>query len=168
MKTWIKLSLVGLGVAAVGGGAYLYSQLQKIKTGTFKVLGVKDLKVNAGKLTLTIMSQFKNNSNISATVTNQDYDVLINGTKIGNVSNHESVFVKANDYNIIPLNIEVSLSFLLQESLANLGNILNNKKEAVTIALKGNLTWKKGFVSAKQPFDISYTLKDIQSLISKK
>lgn len=168
MKTWAKLSLVGLGVAAVSGGAYLHSQLKKIKTGTFKVLGVKDLKVNAGKLTLTIMSQFKNNSNISATVTNQDYDVLINGTKIGNVSNHESIFVEANNYNIIPLNIEVSLSFLLQESLANLGNILNNKKEAITISLKGNLTWKKGFISAKQPFDLSYTLKDIQTLISKK
>lgn len=165
MKNWIKITLGLVGAGILAGGAYLVSQIQKLKSGTFKVLGAKSLNISGGKISFEIITQFKNNSNLSATVTNQDYDVLINGTRVGVVHSEESVLIKAQDYNIIPLKVDVSINSLLTQSLANIGNFFNNK-EAIKVELKGNLTWKKGVISAKQPFEFSYSLKEIEALVS--
>lgn len=167
MKTWLKITIGVASAGVLAGGAYLISQIQKLKSGTFKVLGAKKLVVSGGKVSFELITQFKNNSNISATVTNQDYDVLINGTRVGIISSSESISIKAQDYNIIPLKVDVSLNSLLTQSLANLGNFFGNK-DAIKLTLKGNLTWKKGILSAKQPFEFSYSLKEIEDLVSAK
>lgn len=167
MKTWLKLTLGLVGAGALTGVVYLISQIQKLKTGAFKVLGAKNLNISGGKVSFELITQFKNNSNISATVTNQDYDVLINDQRVGVIRSEESIAIKAQDYNIIPLKIDVSLNSLLTQSLANLGNFFSNK-DAIKVTLKGNLTWKKGILSAKQPFEINYTLKEIEALVAAK
>jgi LEA14-like dessication related protein len=167
MKTWLKISLGVVGAGVLASGAYLVSQIQKLKTGAFKVLGAKGLVISGGKVSFELITQFKNNSNLSATVTNQDYDVLINGNRVGIISSKESIDIKAQDYNIIPLKVDVSISSILTQSLANVANFLNNK-DAIKITLKGNLTWKKGFISAKQPFEFSYSLKEIEDLVQAK
>ncbi len=167
MKTWLKISIGVVSASLVAGGIYIAAQIKKLQTGTFKVLGAKGLIINAGKLSFTLITQFKNNSNISATVTSQDYDVLINDKRVGTVSSKELVSIKAQDYNIVPLKVDVSLNSLLTESLANLSNFLNNNKDAIKIKLKGSLTWKKGILSASQPFEVIYSLKEIEDLIAK-
>ncbi len=166
MENWIKISIGVVSAGLIAGGVYIATQIQKLKTGAFKVLGAKSLVIGGGKLSFTLITQFKNNSNISATVTNQDYDVLVNDKRVGTVKSQESVSIKAQDYNIIPLSINVGLTSLLTEGLANLGNYFSNK-DAVNIKLKGNLTWRKGILSASQPFEINYTLTEIESLITK-
>ena len=168
MKTWLKITLGLAGAGLVSGGIYIASQIQKLKTGAFKVLGARNLAIGSGKLSFTLVTQFKNNSNISATVTNQDYDVLINDKRVGTIKSEDSVVIKAQDYNIINLRVDVGLESLLTESLANLANYFSNNKDAIKIKLKGDLTWKKGIISAKQPFEINYTLKEIESLIAAK
>lgn len=167
MRTWLKVTIGVASAGVLAGGAYLVSQIQKLKTGTFKVLGAKGLVINGGKVSFTLITQFKNNSNLSAKVTNQDYDVLINGKRIGIVHSEDVVEIKAQDYNIIPLKVDVDVNAVLTESLANIANYFSNK-DAIKITLKGNLTWKKGIISAKQPFEFSYSLKEIEALISAK
>lgn len=167
MKTWLKISLGVAGAGLLAGGGYLIAQIQKLKTGTFKVLGAKNLLVSNGKVSFELITQFKNNSNLSATVTNQDYDVLINNQRVGIIHSEDSISIKAQDYNIIPLKVDVSLNSLLTQSLANLGNFFSNK-DAIKVTLKGNLTWRKGIISAKQPFEFNYSLKDIETLVAAK
>jgi len=77
------------------------------------------------------------------------------------------ISIKAQDYNIIPLKVDVSINTILSQSLANVANFFKNKED-IKITLKGNLTWKKGFISAKQPFEFSYSLKEIEALIAAK
>lgn len=167
MKTWIKITIGLASAGALTGVGYLISQIQKLKTGAFKVLGAKSLNISGGKVSFELITQFKNNSNISATVTNQDYDVLINGNRVGIIHSEENISIKAQDYNIIPLKVDVSINSLLTQSLANLGNFFSNK-DAIKVTLKGDLTWKKGILSAKQPFEFSYSLKEIESLVAAK
>lgn len=165
MKTWLKITFGLASVSLLAGGGYLISQIQKLKTGTFKVLGVKNIKISGGKVSFELITQFKNNSNLSATVTNQDYDVFINGNRVGIVHAEDSILIKAQDYNIIPLKVDVSINSILTQSLANVANYFSNK-DAIKINLNGNLTWKKGIISAKQPFEFSYSLKEIESLVA--
>lgn len=164
MKNWLKITLGVAGAGLLVGGGYLISQIQKLKTGTFKVLGAKNLVISGGKISFELITQFKNNSNLSATVTKQDYDVLINGSRVGVVSSNTAIDIKAQDYNIIPLKVDVSINSLLTQSLANLANYFSNK-DAIKITLTGNLTWKKGILSAKQPFEFSYSMKEIEALV---
>lgn len=167
MKNWVKITLGLAGAGLISGGIYIASQIQKLKTGTFKVLGAKNLVVSGGKISFQLITQFKNNSNLAAKVTNQDYDVLINGNRIGIVHSEDTIDIKAQDYNIIPLKVDVDLNALVTQSLANIASYFSNK-DAIKITLKGNLTWRKGIISAKQPFEFSYSLKEIEALISAK
>ncbi len=43
MQTYIKVILSSVAILVTGTGAYLYNQVLKLKSGTFKVLGVKNL-----------------------------------------------------------------------------------------------------------------------------
>lgn len=168
MKNWLKITIALVGAGALTGIGYLISQIQKLKTGTFKVLGAKNLNISGGKVSFELITQFKNNSNLSATVTSQDYDVLINNQRVGIIHSEDSITIKAQDYNLVPLKVDVSVNSLLTQSLANIANYFSNNKDAIKITLKGYLTWKKGILSAKQPFEFSYSMKEIEDLISAK
>lgn len=165
MKTWLKITFGLASVSLLAGGGYLISQIKKLRKGSFKVLGIKKLNISGGKVSFELITQFKNNSNLSATVTNQDYNILINGNRVGIVHAEDSILIKAQDYNIIPLKVDVSINSILTQSLANVANYFSNK-DAIKINLNGNLTWKKGIISAKQPFEFSYSLKEIESLVA--
>ncbi len=166
MQTYVKVIGSGVAILLAGTGAYLYNQVLKLKSGTFKVLGVKNLLLSGNKLSLTLVSQFKNNSDIPATIKDQDYDVFINDKRVANVHNVDSIKIASNNYNIVELKVDVNLNSVLIAGLANLGNIFNNK-DAIKIKLKGTLKWQSGIISAKQPFEINYTLKEIQDLANK-
>jgi LEA14-like dessication related protein len=164
MKTSVKIILGATGLLVFGTASYLYSQVLKLKNGAFKVFGAKDLKINAGNLSVTLLARFKNNSDISATVKDQYYEIFVNDKKVGEVSNAESIKVSSNGESVIPLNIKANLLSVLTEGLANLGNYFNNQ-DAVTLKIKGYLTWKSGLISSRQPFEVSQTLKEINQLI---
>jgi len=158
-KVWIGL----VGVAIVGVGGYLYYNVSKLIKATFKVNGVKDVNISGSNISFTLISKITNNGNISAYVNDQYYDVFINDKLVSRVHNKGNVFVGADKTSIIPLKVDLKLNELVKIGLENLTNIVTDKSK-VKFSIKGYFKWRAGILAAKQPFELSYTLKEIVDL----
>ena len=153
-----------LGLTVIGTVAfYVYNELMKLKNGDFKVLGVKNLNIGTSKVSLTLLTQLTNGGDISATVKDQYYDIMLNGTKISTVNNKSTVKVLSHTNTIIPLVVDIDLSSLKSSLFDNIKNILFDKSK-VSLSLVGYFTWGVGILSGKQDFELTYTLAELLAL----
>lgn len=177
MKTSTKITLFLIGGAIVGIGTYLYVQVQKLINAPFKVVAVKNIDLSGGDIKFELISQITNESNISAYVKDQYYEVFFNNKLISKIENKSEIFVGAahkkdkignelpNNAKI-PLKVEINKKASVDSLIANLTNLVANQSK-IKLSLKGYFTWRAGIISAKQPFEIEYTLKEILEMNKK-
>lgn len=177
MKTSTKITLLLIGGAIVGVGTYLYVQVQKLIKAPFKVIGVKKIDLTGGEIKFELISQITNESSISAYVKDQYYEVFFNNKLISKIENKSEIFVGAahkkdkvgndlpNDAKI-PLKVEINKKALGDSLIANLTNLVANPSK-IKLSLKGYFTWRAGIISAKQPFELQYTLQEIIDMSKK-
>lgn len=177
MKTSAKIGLLLVGGAIVGIAGYIYVQVQKLIKAPFKVTGVKDVDVTGGEIKFTLISQITNESSISAYVKDQYYEVFLNDKLISKIENKSEIFVAAahkfdkqgnelpNDAKI-PLRVDINKKALGKSIIDNLTNLVANRSK-IKLSIKGHFVWRAGIVSAKQPFDLSYTLQEILDMNKK-
>jgi hypothetical protein len=171
MKTSAKITIGLISLGIVGVGTYLYVQVQKIINAPFKITGAKDVDVSGGEIKFTLISHIINESNISAYVKDQYYEVFLNDKQISKIENKSEIFVGAahkydkignllpNDA-IIPLRVEINKKALTNAVLVNLTNLVADKSK-IKLSIKGYFTWTAGIIKAKQPFELTYTLQEI-------
>ncbi len=177
MKTSAKIAIGLISVGVVGVGTYLYIQVQKIINAPFALKSVKGLDLTGGDIKFTLITQITNESNLSAYVKDQYYEVFFNGKPISKIENKSEIFVGAahkydKDGNLlpndakIPLKVEINKKALGDAIFANLTNLVADKSK-VKLSLKGYFTWRAGIISTKQPFELAYTLQEIIDLNKK-
>lgn len=162
MKTSNKVILL-ISAAVLGTVGYIYVQVRKLINAPFKIKGVKDINISGTNLNFTLLGQLNNEGRISAYVKDQYYDVFINDILISKVHNKDEVFVGAYKSSIIPLKVNLNYDKLIKIGLDNLTNIVADKSK-VKLIIKGYFDWRAGVLSAKQPFELNYTLKEILDL----
>lgn len=161
LTTGQKIGIAGVIVGLSAIGIYLKSQLSKIYNGNWKLAGVKNLNVALDKISFTVMFMLENKGDISVVVSEQNYNVFINGVPVSNINNKTNVKIVAKGFSVIPFDISISIRELLSVGLMNLGDFISNK-EKIVIKTKGSLSIKAGIVSLKKyPFELEYTLAQI-------
>jgi hypothetical protein len=160
----LTLGLVGAGLTIYS--VYLYNQYLKLYKGNFKVVGIKNLIILGNKISFTLLTTLKNSGDLSARVKDQDYQVFVNGNPISKVKNNDEIKIISNGISVIPFYIEVDLNDLIKQGQANIVNILLDKSK-VKFDLKGYFTWSAGLIKRKEPFSLTYTLKEIIDLNKK-
>jgi len=140
-----KIVIGFLVVALIAVVAYLVTELIKISKASLTYAGAKLNTFSLSKIALTAYFKLNNTGNASVTISNQEYDVYVNGKYVSHM-NYSNPVVIAPGENILPLEVVFSLSDVIKAGWSNLTQILTDKSK-INISLKGKRTMKVGFLT---------------------
>jgi LEA14-like dessication related protein len=151
---------IGLGALAFGFYSYYTKQFDILYNFKYKLKGIKILSSTFSKINLQLTYEVVNDSAISLTITQYDFDVKINGEKVANVKNASvnQFLQKDGGKSIFTIDVGISTANLLMSNVS-LGLIEDFKNS--TITLDGSFGIKKGLFSwNKLPYKFTYKVKD--------
>lgn len=153
---------IGVGLLGLGFGVYQYYMTQALilEKWDYRVLGIKIISANLSRVEIQVDLEVTNDANISVTITDYYFDVLINGTKVGEVRNASvnQILNKNGGKSFFPLNIVINTtSFISGNVLYGLMESIRNSK----MTFKGYFGIKKGIIKFRNiPFDETYKLRE--------
>tara|TARA_R110000822_G_scaffold214257_3_gene349340 strand:- start:229 stop:711 length:483 start_codon:yes stop_codon:yes gene_type:complete len=151
---------IGLGALAFGFYSYYTNQFDILYNFKYKLKKIKILSSTFSKINLQLTYEVVNESAISVTITQYNFDILINGDKVGNVKNStlNQFLQKDGGRSIFTIDVGISTANFLMSNVS-LGLIEDFKNS--TITLDGNFGIKKGLFSwNKLPYKFTYLVKD--------
>lgn len=165
MLSLTKLQKIGISAVVLLGTTaiafYLKKQLNKLIKGKFTVQGIKDIYSDLKKINFTLLCTLENAGDFSATVSEQDLAVSVNGMFVSNIKGKTNFKIKSKGVSSIPLVINLYFSDMLRAGVVNIFSILNDKSK-VKINIKGTINIKAGIVTLdKYPLDLNFNLSDI-------
>jgi len=108
---------------------------------------IKIEKASLGKNVFNAQFEYENPNNFALTLKNLDCDVFINDKLFTHYKLDTNFIIPANKSFNLPARMEVQLSSIVQNSV----DILFNKP--MKIAVKGNATLSKGFITKNLPIE---------------
>jgi len=151
---------IGLGALAFGFYSYYTKQFDILYNFKYKLKGIKILSSTFSKINLQLTYEVINDSSISATITQYDFDIKINGQKVANIKNASvNQFLQKNGgKSIFDIDVAISTANFLMSNVS-LGLIEDFKNS--TITMDGTFGVKKGLFSwSKVPYKYTYLVKD--------
>ena len=151
---------IGVGALAFGFYSYYTKQFDILYNFKYKLKGIKILSSTFSKINLQLTYEVVNDSAISVTITQYDFDVKINGDKVANVKNAtlNQFLQKDGGKSIFTIDVGISTANFLMSNVS-LGLIEDFKNS--TITLDGSFGIKKGLFSwNKLPYKFTYKVKD--------
>ncbi len=165
MKKYIIIAVIVIALL-VGMGFIAKKQFDKAMKYcyNYNIKKSKVGKVSATALVIDFAIDFKNNSDISATLDGYKFDVLINNIKVGDVSSNKDTPLAANSMTTVMVPINVNPSALLSKKLINADTVKNiiSDKSKVIMTIKGVMSG--GAVGLKikdMPIEISMSLAEM-------
>jgi len=136
---------------------YLIVQLRKVNSAVWTYAGVKIKSLSFKKIELTAYFRVTNNGMATITLSNQEYDVYLNGKFLSHMK-YSQPFTIMPGTNTMPLEVVANLSDILKTGWANLSQILTDKSK-LSVNLKGTYSLKIGFLSFnKQGLNQTFSL----------
>lgn len=158
----IRPYIIGAGVFALAyAGGSLYRQVMLIKNSNYAVRRVFNRGLTIRGLALTVEVEMDNKSNMKIDIFRQNFDILINGKKVGTIVDNRAVTVPKNGkailvYDIVIDPIKAVTAGLNLKSGLGVAGIMNT-----TIDLKGNMMVKtSGILLSRLPITLSFRLGD--------
>jgi LEA14-like dessication related protein len=142
MSTKGKIIIWFLVATLLAVVSYLVVQLNKISNAALVYAGMKVRSVSLNKIEIIAYFKLTNTGSASVNVSNQEYDVYINGKYVSHMKNASS-FTIAPGENIIPIDVTISLADLLKAGISNISQILTDK-DKIDVSLKGKRSLKIG------------------------
>jgi LEA14-like dessication related protein len=158
---------IGIGAVMIGVFGYtlnyLLKQVRKLVNTEFEFSGTRINSISFEKISITLWWKVVNKSDISFTVSNQDFDIYLNDKFIKKVGYTSPVEVKANSTTYIPTYIVFEPKELKNIGLAN-AILFTNKEnwKDLNLLCKGNFTVKTSIFEVKKfPFEFEDTIWNI-------
>jgi LEA14-like dessication related protein len=142
-----KIIILSLILILIGVVSYLISQLQKISKAALTFSGVKLKSITLNKIDLVAYFKTINEGTASVTISEQEYDVFLNGKYVSHMRSTKPITIKPGE-NILPFDVTIGLSDILKAGWANLGQILTDKSK-INITIKGTRDMRIGFIPIK-------------------
>ncbi len=163
LNTNKKMALVFISFGIIGIGYYLYSQSKKLMNFCLSFKGAKINKISPTLVDISAIMGFENKSNLDVTVSNQDYQVLINGVLVTTIKSDKPILLTPKQISNLPLRISFNPMELKGKAIGLVKELVSNQN-AIKITFKGSLGVKSGILAlAKFPIDITYTLKELMT-----
>jgi LEA14-like dessication related protein len=155
-----KLLSIGTTIAGVYA-LYLASQFYIIYHASYKISRVVINNLSLTSASIVLYIEIVNNSNLLIIITDQKYDIIVNGTKVSSVDSKDPIILAKNDKAVMPLNINFSPTDIVKTGVQNLTAILTDKSK-VNIEVKGSVSIKWKLINLKNiNVDITYTLQEL-------
>lgn len=152
----------------IGTGSYVWLNVRRAMNFKYKISGFKLKEHDLTSLLIDLKLVISNPSSLNAVIHNYDFNVYVNGSKIGNIKSNKSLRVDSNADTTIVLPVRLDRTkFSDYNSFSRLYSLLLTSvqnAEKINVAIKGTLTGTAFGLSVKNyPVDITYTLKEILS-----
>jgi len=153
IKWGLAVVMVGLSAFVVN---YLAKQVKLLVNTTFAMSGVAINNISFKEISLTLWWKVENKSDIGFVISNQVYDIYLNGNFAKKVGNAPEIKVMPHSVARIPTNIVLTPKELFNIAKINIGAFLDKKKRSkITLEVIGNLTLKTSVFSIKD-FPVEY------------
>lgn len=158
---------LGIGVVMIGVFAYtldfILKQVRKLVNTTFDFSGVRINSLQLDKVSITLFWKVVNKSDISATISNQDFDIYLNGRFIKKVGYANPVEIKANKTTYLPTYVVFNADDLKKIGIGDAGLLLTKEgRKRLNLLVKGTFTVKTSIFEVKKfPFEFEDTIQNI-------
>ena len=145
-----KYTLLGLGVAVLGGMAFYISRIAK-RLQDFQ-LDFKKIKVNRftkERLQFDVYFDYTNKSEININLASQEYDVYIDGVYITTMTNYKENVLKAKSKSPLGFSVDLDLPKLDSKIRASYFDMITNPKE---VAIRIDMKFKARIGIFKVPY----------------
>lgn len=162
MKDVKKIAIIG-GLALVGIAvmAYLAKQVDLLKNACYTIAGAIIHEISFNKMSFTMLLNISNKSDIDFMVTNQKYNIYVNGMLVAVVQNPNDIKVRAKGMSTVNIDIDFNPQDLLKKGIENIASLIQNKNNII-IEVKGYLSLKAGVVNVKNyEVDERISLKEL-------
>jgi len=147
MNTTTKIAIGGTAVLALLLlSAWVTKQAKALYDACFTVAGAVIHTISMDKMDMDLLINIANKSDVSFTVTNQNYQVYINKMLVATVNNKENTTVVSQGNTTMKINVKFNPQDLLKKGIENIANLINNK-ESMVIEIRGFISIGKGLVS---------------------
>jgi LEA14-like dessication related protein len=158
----------GLGAVMVGllgfTVHYVMKQIQLLVNTEFTSVGTQINKINFSEINITLWWKVVNKSDIGLTLTNQIYDVYLNGKFVKKVGSSIPVTISPHADTRIPTYVVFTPKELLKVGFLNFANLLTKEGRSKTVMeVKGSIDMKTSVFSVKNfPFEYA---DDMESMM---
>lgn len=163
MSSKKKYFITGAIALVTISGAYLYWQYTKLMEYAIKFAGIKVKNASLTNVNLDIYLTFSNKSNLSFSISEQEYKVYLNNIFLTEISKPSTQKIGAKSVSPLTVNVDFNPSKVGQEVKGEAANLLLNIMNAsirVDIKLKIEL-WN--FIKIAVPFTYSTTIGALMS-----
>ncbi len=161
-KFFIRSVFVGIGITAVVGGIYLYSNAVKLANAVVKLQKVLFRMPKPDICALDIFFDVDNKSDIDALITGYNIDLIINDKKIANIQDKVGQTVKPNAVSTIEVIAAFKPSAVWKEVATMDFVTALAKSQNMQIQLKGIVSVSHGWLAfTNLPVDYNFKLSDL-------
>lgn len=158
MKRLIVTLFYGAGLLVI---IYGVKELIILYKSAYKVVRTKINKISLTTIDIILYLQITNNSDISAQIKNEFFEVFINDKKVSEIKSADLIHINSNGNTVLPIPIKINSDQLIKVAANNISNILNDKSK-IKLEIKGYLSLQVGAIDLKNyAIDINYTLQDL-------
>ena len=158
MKRLIVTLFYGAGLLVI---IYGVKELIILYKSAYKVVRTKINKISFTTIDIILFLQITNNSDISAQIKNEFFEVFINDKKVSEIKSADLIHINSNGNTVLPIPIKINSDQLIKVAANNISNILNDKSK-IKLEIKGYLSLQVGAIDLKNyAIDINYTLQDL-------
>ena len=160
---------IGIGVVVIGVLAYtvnyVMKQVRLLVNTEFDMAGTKINKLSLNEVSITLWWKVINKSDISITVSEQVFDIYLNGKFIKKVGNAIPVKIKAHADNRIPTYIVFSPKDLLSMGYENMGKFLTKEgRKTLNLQVRGTMNVSTSVFDVKKfPFEFDDSIENIMN-----
>ncbi|PIZ50436.1 hypothetical protein COY27_07175 [Candidatus Woesearchaeota archaeon CG_4_10_14_0_2_um_filter_33_13] len=147
MNTTTKIAIGGTAVLAIVIlSAWVAKQAKALYDACFTVAGAVIHTISIDKMDMDLLINIANKSDVSFTLTNQNYQVYINKMLVATVNNKENTTVVSQGNTTMKINIKFNPQDLLKKGIENIANLIKNK-DSLVVEIRGSISIGKGLVS---------------------
>jgi LEA14-like dessication related protein len=158
---------VGLGVVMIGIMAYtldyLFKQIRLLIRTKFDMVGTSVNSINEKGVSISLWWKVKNESDIKFIVSDQVYDVFLDGKFIKKVGYSPAITVAPRSEARIPTHIVFTLSEAVRVGVNNVAGLLTKEgRKQLKLEVRGHFTVKTDvFTIKKVPFEFVDSIENI-------
>jgi LEA14-like dessication related protein len=143
-------AIIGTGLATTLAGVWVYKQMKKLEDYKVEFQKLIVRKVTKDQIIMDIFMLFKNNSNMTVTLSKQVYDIYANDVYITTMTNDAPNTIEAQTTSTIGMQLNINPAKLIGIGITNPLQLLT-KKENITIKIVMKYKVKLLFFSVSIP-----------------
>lgn len=153
IKWGLGILMVGISVFTVN---YLMKQIRLLVNTVFEFSGITVNRISTKEINLTLWWKVVNKSDIAFTISNQVFDVYLDGVFIKKVGNAIPTEIRAKATARIPTYIVFTPKELLKLGVSNFGSLISKEtRDKLKLKVVGNITVQTSVFRVKD-FPITY------------